>query len=138
MPLHPEAVPEFCFIVPCSPVPAKAVPVGDGWLHEVKFDGYRVQVHKVGSRIVLFSHNGHRLALLRVAEQRGLEGVVSKRRDAPYRSGARSRRPPGTRRTGNDGGCSSANLQLDLIGYGDASTFRRASPCSNCSSSRFA
>jgi len=27
------------------------------------------------------------LALLRVAEQRDLEGVVSKRRDAPYRSG---------------------------------------------------
>jgi bifunctional non-homologous end joining protein LigD len=27
------------------------------------------------------------LALLRVVEERGLEGVVSKRRDAPYRSG---------------------------------------------------
>jgi len=27
------------------------------------------------------------MTLLRVAEQRGLEGVVSKRRDAPYRSG---------------------------------------------------
>jgi bifunctional non-homologous end joining protein LigD len=27
------------------------------------------------------------LALLRVAEERGLEGVVSKRRDAPYQSG---------------------------------------------------
>jgi ATP-dependent DNA ligase len=27
------------------------------------------------------------LALLRVVEQRGLEGVVSKRRDAPYRWG---------------------------------------------------
>jgi bifunctional non-homologous end joining protein LigD len=27
------------------------------------------------------------LALLRVAEERRLEGVVSKRRDAPYRSG---------------------------------------------------
>ena len=27
------------------------------------------------------------LALLRVAEQRGLEGIVSKRRDAPYKSG---------------------------------------------------
>jgi len=26
-------------------------------------------------------------ALLRVAEQRGLEGIVSKRRDSPYRSG---------------------------------------------------
>ena len=32
---------------------------GDGWLHEVKFDGYRVQVHKVGSRVVIFSRNGH-------------------------------------------------------------------------------
>ena len=27
------------------------------------------------------------LALLRVAEERGLEGIVSQRRDAPYRSG---------------------------------------------------
>ena len=27
------------------------------------------------------------LALLRVAEERGIEGVVSKRRNAPYRSG---------------------------------------------------
>ena len=34
------------FIPPCSPMPAEAVPVGDGWQHEVKFDGYRVQVHK--------------------------------------------------------------------------------------------
>jgi len=161
------------------------VPAGVEWLHELKFDGYRVQVHKVGSRVVLFSRNGHDfserfpsivqelselptkaavldgevvasdadgrpnfarlhirwtrpgslhlwafdlltfngrdlrlqplvkrrarlaallgrfgcpavslsesfedgLALLHVAEERGLEGVVSKRRDAPYRSG---------------------------------------------------
>jgi bifunctional non-homologous end joining protein LigD len=59
MPLHPEAVPDFRFIPPCSPVPAKAVPAGEGWVHEVKFDGYRVQAHKVGSRVVLFSRNGH-------------------------------------------------------------------------------
>src|SRR5215468_8754928 len=31
---------------------------GDGWLHEVKFDGYRVQAHKIGSRVVLYSRNG--------------------------------------------------------------------------------
>jgi ATP-dependent DNA ligase len=55
MPLHPEAVPEFRFIPPCSPVPAKAVPIGDGWVHEVKLDGYRVQAHKVGSRVIVFS-----------------------------------------------------------------------------------
>jgi bifunctional non-homologous end joining protein LigD len=28
-------------------------------VHELKFDGYRVQAHKVGSRVVLFSRNGH-------------------------------------------------------------------------------
>ena len=164
---------------------AKNVPAGDGWLHEVKFDGYRVQVHKVGSRLIIYNRNGHDfterfpsiaqllhelpvkaavldgevvasdtdgrpnfarlhvrwarpgaihlwafdllafngrdlrpqplvkrqarlqvllerfgcpavslsepfedgMSLLRVAEERGLEGVVSKRRDAPYRSG---------------------------------------------------
>jgi bifunctional non-homologous end joining protein LigD len=175
----------FCFIPPCSPIRAKEVPAGDGWVHEVKFDGYRVQAHKIGPRVVLFSRNGHDftsrfpsiaqqllelpakvavldgevvasdadgspnfarlhvrwtrpgairlwafdllvlngrdlrlhplvkrqarlqallerfgcpsvsvsqpfedgLALLCVAEKRGIEGVVSKRRDAPYRSG---------------------------------------------------
>src|SRR5262245_11905434 len=42
-----------------SPVGAKRVPAGDGWLHEVKFDGYRVQAHNVGSRVVIYSRNGH-------------------------------------------------------------------------------
>src|SRR5262249_41627191 len=37
----------------------KSVPTGAEWLHEVKFDGYRVQAHKVGSRVVIFSRNGH-------------------------------------------------------------------------------
>ena len=174
----------FRFIQPCSPIRAKEVPAGDAWLHEVKFDGYRVQAHKVGSQVVIYSRNGHDfterfppiaqllhelpakatvldgevvasdadgrpnfarlhvrwtrpgtirlwafdllafngrdfrlqplvkrqarlqallerfgcpavsqsepfedgLALLRVAEERGLEGIVSKRRDTPYRS----------------------------------------------------
>ena len=185
LPLHPEIVPEFRFIPPCSPVTAKSVPSGHSWVHELKFDGYRVQAHKVGSGVTLFSRNwhdfterftsvaqllrelpakaavldgevvasdadGHQnfarlhvrwtwpgaihlwafdllalngrdlrsqplakrqeclqvllerfgcptislsepfedgMALLRVAEQRALEGVVSKRRDAPYRFG---------------------------------------------------
>ena len=38
---------------------AKAVPTGPDWLHEVKFDGYRVQAHKVGRDVVIFSRNGH-------------------------------------------------------------------------------
>src|SRR5215813_13512757 len=59
MQLHPEAVSEFRFVQPCSPIPAKAVPTGDGWVHEVKFDGYRVKAHTVGSNVQLYSRNGH-------------------------------------------------------------------------------
>jgi len=43
-PLHREAVTAFRFIQPCSPIHAKEVPASGGWLHEVKFDGYRVQM----------------------------------------------------------------------------------------------
>jgi bifunctional non-homologous end joining protein LigD len=49
----------FRFIEPCSPVLAKAIPVGADWLHEVKFDGYRVQVHKAGRDVEIYSRNGH-------------------------------------------------------------------------------
>ena len=35
------------------------MPVGDGWQHEVKFDGYRVQVHKTGKVVTIYSRNGH-------------------------------------------------------------------------------
>ena len=45
MPLHPETVSEFRFIPPCRPIPAKAVPVGDDWLHEPKLGGYRLGMH---------------------------------------------------------------------------------------------
>jgi ATP-dependent DNA ligase len=42
MPLHPEAVSEFRLIPSCNPTAAEHLPASDGWLHEVKFDGYRV------------------------------------------------------------------------------------------------
>ena len=42
------------------------MPIGlrlhDGWLHEVKLDGYRVQAHNVASRVIVFSRNGHDFA----------------------------------------------------------------------------
>jgi bifunctional non-homologous end joining protein LigD len=30
------------FIPPCLPSPAERPPVGSGWLHEIKHDGYRL------------------------------------------------------------------------------------------------
>jgi ATP-dependent DNA ligase len=50
----------FHFIQPCHPLRAKAVPAGDDWQHEIKFDGFRVQVHKLGDEVELYSRNGSR------------------------------------------------------------------------------
>jgi len=52
-------VSEFRFIQPCSPILAKTVPAGDGWLHEPKLDGYRLQVHKDGDTVRLYGRRGH-------------------------------------------------------------------------------
>jgi bifunctional non-homologous end joining protein LigD len=58
VPLDLAAVSEFRFIPPCSPVTAKNVPAGDGWLHEPKLDGYRLQVAKQGRQVRLYSRRG--------------------------------------------------------------------------------
>src|SRR5262245_45516376 len=34
-------------------------PAGDAWIHEIKFDGYRVQLHKTLSSVSLFSKGGY-------------------------------------------------------------------------------
>ena len=46
------------FIVPADPTLRDRPPKGDDWLHEVKFDGYRVQLHKHGKEITIYSRNG--------------------------------------------------------------------------------
>ena len=50
------------FIQPCSPVLVNTVPAGDEWQHEIKFDGFRVQIHKLGNEVELFSRNGSRFS----------------------------------------------------------------------------
>jgi bifunctional non-homologous end joining protein LigD len=61
------------FIQPCSPIPASSVPTGDGWVHEPKLDGYRLQVAKDGAEVRLYSRRGQdwgkRLAALAEALQ---------------------------------------------------------------------
>jgi bifunctional non-homologous end joining protein LigD len=45
------------FILPAQPTLRTTPPTGDGWLHEVKFDGYRAQLHK-GETSIVYSKNG--------------------------------------------------------------------------------
>jgi ATP-dependent DNA ligase len=98
------------FIEPCQPSKAVAPPSGPLWVHEIKYDGYRLMVRWEGEYIRCFTRNGHdwpdRFPAIVDAAQRfaehlnvdgptifdhvcrmGLEGIVSKRIDAPYRSG---------------------------------------------------
>jgi ATP-dependent DNA ligase len=68
------------FIAPCLPSKVERPPSGPRWVHEIKHDGYRLMLRRDGSRVRCFTRNGHVCRM-------GLEGIVSKRTDAPYRSG---------------------------------------------------
>ncbi len=46
------------FIPPCRPTVAKVPPRGDGWVHELKHDGYRLQIHVRDGRVRLYTMNG--------------------------------------------------------------------------------
>jgi hypothetical protein len=46
------------FIHPCQPVVAKQPPSGTGWAHELKHDGYRLQIHVRDGRVRLYTMNG--------------------------------------------------------------------------------
>src|SRR3954447_14446993 len=44
---------------PCLPTRGTKVPSGPDWIHEVKYDGYRMLVARKDKRVRLFSRNGH-------------------------------------------------------------------------------
>jgi bifunctional non-homologous end joining protein LigD len=44
---------------PCLPRAAIAPPVGVGWVHEIKHDGFRIVARRVGDRVRLFTRNGY-------------------------------------------------------------------------------
>jgi bifunctional non-homologous end joining protein LigD len=45
------------FIPPAVPKLRASPPTGEGWLYELKFDGYRVQLHKAGLSSAIFGRN---------------------------------------------------------------------------------
>ena len=46
------------FIEPALATSVEKVPSGDRWLHEIKFDGYRVQLHIANDHIKIFTRRG--------------------------------------------------------------------------------
>jgi bifunctional non-homologous end joining protein LigD len=47
------------FIHPCQPTVATEPPSGPGWAHELKHDGYRLQIHVRDGRVRLYTMNGN-------------------------------------------------------------------------------
>ena len=43
----------------CLPTISTSVPSGPDWLHEVKYDGYRLRVERDGDRMRLITRNGY-------------------------------------------------------------------------------
>jgi ATP-dependent DNA ligase len=65
----------------CLPTAAKIAPAGPDWLHEVKYDGYRLRVERNGDRVRLItrvrpegkgSNFAHRFAEMRESGVRGV------------------------------------------------------------------
>ncbi|MDW9413989.1 DNA ligase D [Sinorhizobium meliloti] len=51
-----SAFPEF--IEPCHPTLKKRPPDGSEWVHEIKLDGYRAQLHINGGKITIYTRTG--------------------------------------------------------------------------------
>jgi len=49
------------FIAPCLPTSAPEPPSGEGWLHEIKHDGFRVVARKSDKGVRLYSRSGNDL-----------------------------------------------------------------------------
>ena len=43
----------------CIPTMGRQVPTGPDWLHEIKYDGYRLIVHRDGDRVRLITRGGY-------------------------------------------------------------------------------
>ena len=55
----------FSFIKPCMPASRSRPPAGEAWLHEIKLNGWRGQLHKRGSLVRLYSKRGNDLSFRR-------------------------------------------------------------------------
>jgi bifunctional non-homologous end joining protein LigD len=80
------------FIEPALATSVEKTPSGDRWIHEIKFDGYRVQIHLANTEIKVFTRRGHdwthrfkKIASRCLAYCRGLRDYRWRSRRAGYR-----------------------------------------------------
>src|SRR5438477_7551382 len=59
VPREPVILTSPGYIGPCLANPMERPPSGPRWAHEIKFDGYRTQLHVHHGRVVAYSRNGH-------------------------------------------------------------------------------
>jgi bifunctional non-homologous end joining protein LigD len=49
-------------VAPCLPRPSDEPPVGPGWIHEIKHDGFRTMACRDGKGVRLYTRNGYDFA----------------------------------------------------------------------------
>jgi bifunctional non-homologous end joining protein LigD len=55
-----DSSPKSGFVSPCLPRAAKEPPVGPGWVHEIKHDGFRILARRdAEGRVKLYTRNGY-------------------------------------------------------------------------------
>jgi bifunctional non-homologous end joining protein LigD len=47
------------FVEPCLPTRTAQPPLGPGWIHEIKFDGFRLMARRQGGRVRLLTRRGY-------------------------------------------------------------------------------
>jgi ATP-dependent DNA ligase len=62
-----------CAFDPCIPTRGTKVPNRPEWLHEIKYDGYRLIVQREGQRVRLFTRNGYDWSAFRSSSRPHLE-----------------------------------------------------------------
>jgi hypothetical protein len=67
------------FIIPCQPTFSATVTKGDGWIHELKHDGFRILAFKDGEAVRPWSRNGRDWSREFVAIKAAVQALPFKR-----------------------------------------------------------
>ena len=55
----PAPKPTLGYVDPCRAAEIGTPPRGERWIHEIKEDGFRTQLHRQREHVTLYSSNGH-------------------------------------------------------------------------------